>query len=331
LLAQPALAGSRVFMVYPRAGGHWLGAFRIEDGTPLWELEIGHDVITAPIFAERALYLATFDGHVHCVEPRTGERLWSRVVRATSAPWIHGGEIYVAQREEEEPVAAGVRGHGPHAGSPAEACHVYTRDAGIARRRYQSKLAPYLSADWGAVRKSAAAREDAHVGFVQAPAAAKLGSISSLIGERGVYRAWRFQGSRPVVVDGVLYETTGDRLEARDLATVELLWNWQDAGALEGERRLTPPAVASRRVLAGTWDGRLLVWSADTGALIHEVNVGSPCHWQPVMSDGWIYAGLEDGTLVGADVQDLHCDGWPMWGGGPGHNGMQPAQEAERT
>ena len=57
------------------------------------------------------------------------------------------------------------------------------------------------------------------------------------------------QGSRPVVVNGILYDSTGDRLEANDARTGEMLWSWQDAAAVDGERRLTPPVVAHGRVL----------------------------------------------------------------------------------
>jgi outer membrane protein assembly factor BamB len=79
--------------------------------------------------------------------------------------------------------------------------------------------------------------------------------------------------------------------------------------------------VSNGRVLAGTWDGRIISWDATSGAVRREIRVGAPCHWQPVMVDGWIYAGLEDGTLVAVDTGDAENDGWPMWGGGPGHNG----------
>ena len=74
-------------------------------------------------------------------------------------------------------------------------------------------------------------------------------------------------------------------------------------------------------MLAGTWDGRILSWDAAAGAIVWEVEVGAPCHWQPVMAGGWVYAGLEDGSVVAFDTRDPACDGWPMWGGGAGHNG----------
>ena len=151
----------------------------------------------------------------------------------------------------------------------------------------------------------------------------KCGIVSERLGEERVSRTWRYQGSRPVVIDGVLYETTGDRLEARDLETDQLLWTWDDARSEAGERRLTPPAVANGRVLLGTWDGRVVSLDATSGAVRWDVNVGAPCHWQPVMAGGRVAVGLEDGSVVSFDTGDARDDGWPMWGGGPGHNGIR--------
>ena len=85
--------------------------------------------------------------------------------------------------------------------------------------------------------------------------------------------------------------------------------------------------MAHGRVWAGTWDGRIISWDALTGDIRWVVKAGAPCHWQPVVHDGWIHAGLEDGTLLSFATGDpLEAD-WPMWGGGCGHNG-KPIPEA---
>ena len=335
LLAQPAMAGHRVVMAYPRAGRHWLGAFDLASGDPLWETALGHDVITAPVVAEGHVFLSTFDGTVWSIDPSSGAVLWQRSLDATSAPWVNRGEVYVARRTREPQGASGSEeramatappdvGASPRARAravPTEETTAWDATVGAFKARHQAKEAAYLSATWGVKRKRAFLAADAAVGFARGPAAAKLDDVRHLIGETSVARTWRFQGSRPVVVEGVLYETTGDRLEASDVVTGQRRWGWSAAKAVEGERRLTPPAVARGRVLAGTWDGRVLSWDAAAGAIVWEVEVGAPCHWQPVMAGGWVYAGLEDGSVVAFDTRDPACDGWPMWGGGAGHNG----------
>ena len=153
-----------------------------------------------------------------------------------------------------------------------------------------------------------------------------MNDVSRLVGEGHVSRAWRFQGSRPTVVHGIAYDTTGDRLEARALDSGAVIWSWTDPSAEEGERRLTPPAVANGQPLIGTWDGRLVSFDALDGRKRWDVAVGAPCHWQPVMMGGRVFAGLEDGSLVALETGDPLDDGWPMWGGGPGHNGPEPSQ-----
>lgn len=329
LLAQPATMEGRVFMAYPHGGTHRLGCFSLRDGKPLWATRLDHDVITAPVVAEGKVYLSTFDGTVWCIDPETGQVQWTQQLQATSAPWVYKGDVFVSHHEDKSP---GSRKPGDpsrtEAGeaivtevAPRELTSRYDSSTGRIKSSWESKAAVYLSKSSGLKRKMAYQQMDSSVGFGIAPDSAKLSVAEQLVGEGTVSRAWRFQGSRPVVVNGILYDTTGDRLEASDARSAEILWSWQDAVATEGERRLTPPAVANGRVWAGTWDGRILSWDALTGDVRWAVKVGAPCHWQPVVQDGWVYAGLENGTLIGFSTGDPQDTDWPMWGGGCGHNG----------
>src|SRR5438552_9639309 len=308
LLAQPAVMNGRIFMVYPARGEHRLGAFSLREGKPLWETRLDHDVITAPVVAEGKVYLSTFDGTVWCIDPNTGRVDWNQQLQATSAPWVYQGDVFVAHRED---AARGARQAGDPGRTrsaeamdatpavPRERTSRYDSSTGRIKSSSSAKAAAYLSRESGQARKQAYYQMDSSVGFASAPGSAKLHAAEQLVGEGLVSRTWRFQGSRPVVVNGILYDTTGDRLEASDARTGQVIWSWHEAAVTEGERRLTPPAVANGRVWAGTWDGRILSWDALTGDVRWAVNVGAPCHWQPVVSDGWVYVGMEDGSLVG--------------------------------
>lgn len=314
LLAQPAAAGDAVFAVYPKSGTHHLGAFRAKDGEPLWNQEVGGDVISAPVVTNGHVYLATFDGVVRCVDAGSGVLRWSKDMQATSAPWVHENQVYVSHREE------GVHREGGT--SPIQERTSRIDPRGRADKAYDAKGAPYLDPEHGKARKSTVGgAADSSVGFGAAPGAAKLEQAANLIGEDKVSRAWRFQGSRPVVAYGLVFDTTGDRLEARDVNTGAVKWHWSDGKAIEGERKLTPPVVAGGNVWAGTWDGRLLSWDAATGRLRWQARLPAPCHWQPIVADGWVYVGLEDGSLVGLNAHESRDASWTAWGGGSGHNG----------
>ncbi len=335
LLAQPAVMDGCVFMAYPRAGEHRLGAFTLREGKPLWETRLDHDVITAPVVAEGRIYLSCFDGSVWCIDPKNGKVDWTQQLRATSAPWVYEGDVYVARRSDG---AQGERQSGDASRTqsgealaaelsmPREHTSRHDSSSGAMKSHYSDKAARYLSSASGTMRKSMHHQLDSAVGFATAPSSAKLHLSEGLVGEGLVSRTWRFQGSRPVVVNGILYDTTGDRLEASEARTGNLLWQWQAARPMEGERRLTPPAVANGRVWAGTWDGRLVSWDAQTGKVRWAAELGAPCHWQPVVNEGWVYAGLEDSSMVAFATGDPLDTGWPMWGGGCGHNG-QPLPE----
>jgi outer membrane protein assembly factor BamB len=274
-------------------------------------------VITAPVFAEGCLYLATYDGSVLRLDPSCGRVEWSSQRNATSAPWVYEGEAFVAHRDPAEEKRAETAGE---RSARRERTSSYTAARGVFRRSSPVKAAAYHRPDWGGEEKRMALGYDAAVGFAGSPASAKLEQVESLLGEHSISRTWRHQGSRPVVVNGVLYETTGDVLEARDLGSNTALWRWESPGT-PGERALTPPAVTGSRVYVGTIDGRIVCLNAATGAVRFEVPVGAPVHWQPAVQEGRVCAGLQNGDLVCIETGDPLDDGWPMWGGGAGHNG----------
>jgi hypothetical protein len=53
-------------------------------------------------------------------------------------------------------------------------------------------------------------------------------------------------------------------------------------------------------VLLGTLEGNVLRLDAASGKSVATYPVGSPIRSQPVVADGWIYVGTEDGRLVGS-------------------------------
>ncbi|MCX8072057.1 MAG: PQQ-binding-like beta-propeller repeat protein [Candidatus Binatia bacterium] len=356
LLAQPAMTPYALYAVYPSRGDHALGAFALKDGVQLWETRLTHDAISAVVFAEGYVHVSTYDGKVWKIDPTSGKVLWVQDRNATSAPWVADGQVYVAEKVEDDSHHRSKTGWAPESGatswsagpfepdakaSPGEhhpyggaATGASARDAtprerttslrgekGDPRWVSESKQADYLAAK----RKLKGLRnyeeQDSGVGFSVPPASAKLHHVEKLVGEHLVSRVHRYQGSRPVVWNGVLFQANGDELEATEVASGRTLWKHSVPRQSRLERAITPPAVANGRVWAGTIDGRIICWDARSGQVHWEVAVGSRVHWQPSISEGRVYVGLEDGSLVSFATGSSADDGWPMWGGGPGHNG----------
>ena len=315
LMAQPCIHQGRVYMAWPARGNHVLGAFELVSGNPLWEVQLGGDIITAPVASGDVLAVSTYDGFVSILDPLTGEVRSRCEHRATSAPWLHEGEIYVAQR------ARPFRNARPTQ-TREHICRL-SMASGEMLERSEGKPDEYHDRNWGEEEKKVYKNWDESSGFSSPPPSAKLDQVSNLIGEDSVARAWRHQGSRPLVHRGMLIDTSGDVLEAKELESMKMVWESKIGETrMAGERALTPPAAANGRVLLGTWGGEVIQLDSTTGKIRWRVNVGAPVHWQPVMSGGRVLAGLQNGTLVCFETGDPLDDGWAMWGGGPGHNGL---------
>ena len=310
LLAQPAVGEGLVFMVWPSEGEHFMSAYRLASGREVWRSQLEADVISAPVFCEGRVYATTFDGNVHCWDGHDGSHEWALRMRATSAPWIWKGEVFVSHWDEASPAGAHV---------PLET--LGSTDGSWYRKRGDSKHASYLRSRRGTPMGHADLEKDQSVGFGNAPSSAKLHHAESLTGSTTVSRAWSFQGSRPCVWNDRVYSVVGDELTASCLYSGREFWSVNARFDDEGERGITPPVVTNGRVYAGTRDGRICSWDAESGEARWKANIGHPVLWQPVVAAGRVFAGCQGGRLVALSTEDPSDDGWPMWGGGPGHNG----------
>src|SRR6516165_6469224 len=103
LMSIPAMAGGRVFQVYPESRGdrrHYLAAFDLATGRHLWKQPLPGEIIPAPVLAERHAYVANLDGTLSCFRQDDGAKVWQEAKSATSSPMVWEGECYFSRRKE---------------------------------------------------------------------------------------------------------------------------------------------------------------------------------------------------------------------------------------
>ena len=286
LMGQAAAAEGRVFSGHVRDGGGFgFTAMRLTDGRVLWTRSITADVMNAPVLEGDSAYFTTMDGVVWRLEQETGRVLWRQRLQASSAPWLDGDFVHVTRRQS-------------------------VRDEET-RRSKRMEQGLVLAKATGNILTEHDAVEAAFV-----PARPDTG---------GTEAGWAYEGSRPTIVDGRLYQTIGAEVQSRDAATGELLWRRRYAEATR-RRPATSPAVAGSQLVFGTSDGVLYGLDIDTGMTTWAYSVGEPISAQPTVANGWVYASTTRGGLVGIEVSDRTLDGWHMWGGNARHNGTsEPA------
>jgi len=317
LLAQPALDGSSLFMVYPdNKGRHWLAAFDLRTGTEQWKAEIVADVITAPILADGGVYAATIDGTVYHIDRETGQPHWAINHQATSAPWVRAGKVYLSLREEEKQEGESFT---------VEGVDTVDLEAGArgSQRAHARRKADYLKFDSGSWAARAYQAFDGSVGFASAPLSAKLHFAKAHLGHATVASMWSYQGSRPEVFDDGIFSVMGDAVQRLDLGTRKPLWRsrlkFGDKERLG--RVLSPPAVTASRLYLVSALGDLIALDRSSGDELWSLNVGSEILSQAAVAEGKVVFGTVQGDLYAFETGDADPRGWPMWGGGPGHNG----------
>jgi outer membrane protein assembly factor BamB len=300
----------------PPGQSHALAAFDLQSGEMLWTRWIDSDVMSAPVAIGNSLYASSFAGTVYKFDQKTGNILAARKSRATSAPVIAGDDVFYTKRTD--------------AGGSAMAEEGIARDNAKAQKKYVAakKKAVYLEAK--EQRKSSYAKKgkslDASNGFGGgAPASANTKSAEANVGQASVSTLQAFQGSRILSYRGSNINTMGDEVIATDAETGKELWKHSINGDLAGAggALATAPAAAGGNVFVATLDGRVLQLDPSSGKIARTYEIGAPVRSQPLIQDGWLYVGTDDGKLVGIDTTDASLTGWPQWGGDAQRTGVR--------
>ncbi len=72
-VAEATAAGGAVFF---GADNGWLYAANLRDGKPLWEVNVGAPIASAPLVTESEVIVGTIAGVVHCVNRGDGQKRW---------------------------------------------------------------------------------------------------------------------------------------------------------------------------------------------------------------------------------------------------------------
>lgn len=344
LTSAPTIAGGLVFTSYPvqavdgedkprpPGASHALIALDLATGAVKWQRWLDADVMSAPVAAGEFLYVSTFNGTIIKLEPATGKIRYAVRGKATSAPVVQfaGGResmFYTQRVDFDDAVIEGAMIGDQPAPAPAE--HIIRTDDNHPKTRYTAakKKADYIDASKQKASSYAASSEaqDAHNGFSGgAPLAANAGAASAIIGQGSVSNLQAFQGSRILSFGATNVNTMGDEVIATNAENGERLWAFKLDGDVvrDGGFLGTAPAAAGDRVLVATLKGEVLELRPDTGQVARRHAVGAAIRAQPVVVDGWIYVGTEDGRLVAIDTKARSLTGWPMWGGNAARTGI---------
>jgi outer membrane protein assembly factor BamB len=271
----------------------WLGS-----ETPIQPAIVG-DLVIAPHPS------ASGDGYeLSAYQRKTGKLVWASAIdnHVLSAPIVHGDSVYVStlsgslyrigldgKRQWRQGVAA------------ASAPWIDGDDVHLAVREGRNEAQVVLAAADGKRTRT--------ITTTRSPNDAPSEAVT----------AWSFEGSRPVVVDGVRYTAMGDRVEARDAHTDQLRWT-RNHGKPDGARKIESVTVAGSLAIVTTRDGKLVALDRETGAQRMGFDFGTPVTAQPVIADGWMYIATAKGQVLSFDLGNRAMDGWHMWGGNAQHN-----------
>jgi outer membrane protein assembly factor BamB len=297
---------------------HVLAAFDLKTGKILWQRWIDSDVMSAPIASGKELYATSFAGVLYKFDQATGEILSATKSRATSAPVIINGEVFLTQR--------GDNGRGP---AVEQNRKLQSQNlAAINNFHANARRAEYIDPSVQEKTKLAATGNqlDAGNGFAGgAPNAANPTAAKNNIGQMNVSTMQAFQGSRFTAVGGWTYNVRGDEILCTKGQDGSQMWSMKLEGDLkaEGGFLAAPPVAAGGQLFVATLKGEVLQLDPKTGKVNARHKAGGPVRSQPVVEGGRIFVGTDDGKLVCINTGNPELTGWPMWGKDAAHSSVQ--------
>ncbi len=329
LTSAPAISNGRVFATYPANGpqsaehgagkkhpdaSHVMGCFDLHTGKILWQKWIDGDAISAPVVVEPEVYITTFSGTLYTFHTEDGTIGSAVNARATSAPTIHGDQIYYTKRTDK------------HRGKVKESIASGKKDRLRRVDTYHEKRAEYLDEK---IQKASELDKksktlDAGNGFSATPQASGYEKAYKNVGQGSVSSMQGFQGSRILSYRKKNYNTMGDELVCTDSKSGKVVWENKFKGDMKkaGGSLATPPIAVNGHILVATLDGDIVQYRADTGRLEKRHRLGAPLRFQPIVQDGKIFVGTQDGRVISIDTRDPELTGWPTWGRDAAHTGI---------
>ncbi len=270
-LSSPVVAQGAVYF---GSGDGNLYALDAASGELRWKFATGDVVHASPAFASGTLYFGSWDSYFYAVDAASGKEKWR----------IHGGEDPVIHNQvgfQSSPaVVEGVVYTG------CRDSNVYAMDAATGKEkwRFNNQMSWVNSTPAVVKGKVLFATSDSSLFHIADATTGKPVLHQQL-------KAYVF--SSPAVADDVVYlGLLNGTLEARDLNTGELLWEFQTEASrqnrnwvLTAERKFNAPMIFSSQ-----WR------EAATSALDLQSTVGS-FFSSPLIVNGVVYAGSTDGYL----------------------------------
>lgn len=329
LTSAPAISNGRVFTTYPANGqrlaardtgkkhpdaSHVMGCFDLYTGKILWQKWIDGDAISAPVVVGSEVYITTFPGTLYCFNTQDGAIGSAIKARATSAPTIIENQIYYTKRTDK------------HQGNVKESIASGKKDQLHHVATVYEKKADYL--DEEVQRKSDLDQKsknlDAGNGFSSTPQASGYQKAYKNVGQGSVSSMQSFQGSRILNYQKKNFSTMGDELICTDPPSGNIIWRKKFKGDMKksGGFLATPPVAVNEHIIVARLNGDIEQYKADTGKLEKRYQLNVPIRFQPIVQDGKIFIGTQDGRLICVDTRDPKLTGWPTWGRDAAHTGI---------
>lgn len=270
-LSSPVVVGGSVY--FGSGDGH-LYALDAASGDLKWKFKTGDVVHASPAYADGVLYVGSWDSWFYAVDARTGAQLWR----------FHGGEDALIHNQVGFQSSAAVANGVVYVGCRDSNLYALDAKTGAEKWRFNNAGSWVITSPAVTQGKVIFATSDSSLfHMVDADTGKTLAKVQG--------KAYMF-GS-PAVAGGVVYQPVlNGTLEARDLASGDLLWDFKTEASRENRSWVL---TSDRRFNPLIFD-RSGAGMAGIVGTDRQFSIGS-IFSSPLVAGGTIYVGSSDGNV----------------------------------
>jgi len=159
---------------------------------------------------------------------------------------------------------------------------------------------------------------------------AKQNEFSTLTGktffanpyEYNILKLMNHTGSRIAHYKGKNYNVMNNCLICSDPTSGKILWKrCIESDVSEDTENLTSmPVLVNGYAIVSTQSGEIHIFEANYGDLVKKYSIGAEMFSQPVVHNGWIYSGSNNGKVNSVNTGMKELTGWTMWSLNAAHN-----------
>ncbi len=292
VFSTPSVVDGKVFAAYPfehyangrevfeKENNYALVVFELKTGKIVWQQRLDNEILGSPVICDNNVYLTTFSGTMYRFEAKTGKLL------STFSNKLNNEAVVTSPTIVDNSVFVSIRSS---KNKRLQEVAMFSRDLKLQKKfSHLQDSMPFRNKKFDECR------------------------CDKFMNHTGT-RILHYKGKNYNVVAGKLFCTKPE--------DGSIIWSKAISNSAKFRDDLVSmPVVVNNKIVVANPNGKIQIFDAASGNLVNQYLTYATLFTPPVIYDGWIYCGTEEGRIIAINTRNSQFSGWQQFGKDAMHN-----------